>query len=103
MSRADKPITAPVENTTPRKTGPSAEQWIMKGLNDLREDVRELKTAIGNIDTRVASLEKHVLRVVYGIAGAMLVASLAWGVWKAANSFFDIEIKSKSDVTEQTP
>jgi hypothetical protein len=74
----------------------------MKGLNDLREDVKGIKDSISGVDKRVGSLEKTVMRAVYGLAGALAVFMVIWALVQFAAKYVDIEIKAKEAPQEQS-
>ena len=95
MSRVDQPVSPPVENTTPRDASPSSEQWIMKGLNDLRDDLKEIKKSLSSMDERLGALEKRVMRAVYTLAGAVAVLALIYTGFTIAEKYVDISITPK--------
>lgn len=102
MSAPDRPTSPPVENTTPQQSGMATETWILKGLNDLRDDVRGIRESISGVDKRLASLEKTVMRAVYGISGAVAVIILLWGLFQFVAKYYDIEVKPRSSISEQS-
>lgn len=101
MNTSDRPSAPPAENSTPQGAGLATEAWILKGLNDLREDVKGIRDSISGADKRLASLEKTVMRAVYGIAGAIAVILIFWAVFQVMIRYVDIHITPKGDVTEQ--
>lgn len=102
MIGPDRPSSPPQENSTPTSVGMPTEAWIMKGLNDLREDVKGIRDSISGVDKRVASLEKTVMRVLYGFGGAVLLALVIWALVQFAAKYVDIEIKAKDAPQEQS-
>lgn len=77
-----------------------AEQWIMKSLNEAREDLKEIKESISGLDDRVGSLERKAMRVVYTVAGAGTVVFLIFGAYKFASNYIDFSIKIKESPAE---
>lgn len=103
MSEPDRPVSPPVENTTPSNAGMATEAWIIKGLNDLREDVKGIRESVSGVDKRLLSLEKTVMRFAYSAAGAVAVLALIWTIFQVATRYFDIEVKPKATSTQQQP
>lgn len=69
----------------------------MRDLKDsLRADTSEIKRTVGDIDTRVQSLERKVLRAVYGVGGVLGTITILWVLIQAATTFFDISITPKA-------
>lgn len=72
----------------------------MKGLNDLREDVKGIRDSISGVDKRLASLEKTVMRALYGFGGVAATIFVLWAIFQVAIRYVDIEIRSKSDTVQ---
>ena len=95
MAKPDLPTAPPAENKTPRQSGVTSEAWIMKGLNDLRDDMREIKGAVRGLDTRVGSLETKIMRVFWTVAGGIAFAMALWAIFQFSTKYFDIQINLK--------
>ena len=100
MAKPDSPTSPPDENTTPRPSAGDVNQWIMKNLNDLRDDVRDLKGSVGDLGTRIGALERTIMRAVYTFAGVSLTIAFLWGSYHLLTNWFDFTITPKSQATE---
>lgn len=96
MGKPDTPSSPPVENTTPRPGSGDVNQWIMKSLNDLRDDVRELKGSIGGLSTRIDTLERKVMRAVYTFLGVSLTIGFLWAGYQSLTKWFDFSVTIKN-------
>ena len=102
MANPDLPTSPPDDNTSPRPSAVPVDQWIMKGLNDLREDVKGVREAVSGLDERVGSIERKVLRAVYSIGGAIAILGLLWFIFQLVSPYLEIRIVPKTDETEQS-
>ena len=101
MAQPELPTVPPVENTTPRPSAVPSDQWIMKGLNDLRDDVRGVRQDISALDERVGEIERKVLRAVYAVGGAVALFAVLWAAFQFVTNYVDIRIVPKTDDTVQ--
>lgn len=101
MSAPDRPTSPPVENTTPSPSSMATEAWIIKGLNDLREDTKSIRESISKVDHRLGSLEKTVLRAVYGLGGAVAVIVIIWALFQFVSRYYNIEFTPRNSLTQE--
>ena len=102
MADPDRPTVPPDENTTPRPSAGSVDQWIMKNLNDLRDDVRDLGGSVGGLSTRIGSLEKTIMRAVYGFAGVTATIVFLWTAYQVLTRYYDISFVPKATQPESS-
>ena len=102
MTAPDRPTSPPLENSTPTASGMSAEAWIIKGLNDLREDMKGVRDGISGVDKRLVALDRTVMKLLYGFGGAIALIAVLWTVFQFVSRFVEIDIKPKSTAHEQT-
>jgi len=102
MSTPDRSSsTPPQENISAGSSGLGTENWIMKALNDQREDLRELNSARRGISGRLDVLERKVMRAVYTLAGVIATVGVLWSGYQIATKFLDISITPKSHQTSE--
>ena len=92
--------TPPPENTTPTASSTSIDQWIMKGLNDLRDDMRDLKWAIKALDGRISAIESKLMKAVYGFGGISLSIVVFWTGFQILTKYIDITVTPKAEITQ---
>ncbi|MFE3836944.1 hypothetical protein [Pseudogemmobacter sonorensis] len=98
---SDPEVSSPAPDDRPRGGGVGAEQWIMKSLNDLREDMRDLKGSVGGMDTRLGSLERKIMRAIWTVGGGVIVIGLLWTGWQILTSQYNITLTPKAESTAQ--
>lgn len=100
------------ENSNPQEIrGPSngvdSNSWVMKSLNDLRDDMKEMNgksiVAMDNmsskllsVETQLTSIESKISKLVWSVIGAGTVLGLLFGGFELLTAYFDITLTPKN-------
>lgn len=121
MSSNDRSSSTPNEGTpfgsTP--TGHASDQWIMKSLNDLRDDMKDLKASISghdakstlahgelkglvsSVDNRLQAVEGRMNKAIFASMGAVGAIVFLTAFFTFFGNFFDISITPKAEASSQ--
>lgn len=99
------------EKSTPEATkGPSSagdsDSWVMKSLNDLRDDMKtmddrsassfgSISSQLTGVDRRLGEIEGRISKLIWLVMGAGLVLGLMFGGFELLTTYFDIQITPK--------
>ena len=100
MSSPDR-STPPPENSKSGSSPGHSDAWVMKGLNDLRDDMKGLKLTIESMNGRLVSIETKVLRAVYVSSGVMMTIFTIWAIFQIITKYVDIKVSPKESVTQE--
>lgn len=104
-NRMATPRTTPEEMRGPSGSGAS-EQWILKLLNDLRDDIQKtdervktdlhkIDSRLGEIETRIGNVESRISKLIWIVTGAALVLGVLFGGFELLTTYFDVNITPK--------
>ena len=95
-----EPLQGGITGGSPAQQG--HDQWILKGLNDLRDDFRELTVSVNKIGTDVSDLEKLVKKYLHIGVGIVLVVGILWSGAQLLTSKYDISLTPKDDMNTES-
>jgi len=104
-------LTSPEQNTestpepkegTPTRLGGS-DSWVLKSVNDLREDIRGLDGKLdrlysqaeenhSSIRARLEAVESRIQRLMWLTGGIGITLAALWGGYELLTAFFDINM-----------
>ena len=104
-SDRSRPQSTPESMQGPSKLG-GGEQWAMKALNDLREDIRGVEVRLSaeldkvnenviKVDQRFSVVERTISKSFWLLSGVAVVLLFMYGAIELVSTYFDVTIDLK--------